>query len=130
MKSEISRRRRKSFMQNFASVDTYIHSQRQEVRAQLELLRNAIRKEFPGIKETMSYKMPTFTWQGNSVYLAVWKRHISLYPFSSGMVSAFPATHVYKISGKGTIQFPLNKPLPISLIQEIFSFILRKKEGG
>jgi uncharacterized protein YdhG (YjbR/CyaY superfamily) len=114
-------------METFETVDAYINAQPLEVRDILQTLRQTIKEEIPGVEETMSYKMPTFTLHGNYViYFAAWKKHISLYPFSNAMEKSLKEASAYKTSGKGTIQFPLDKPLPLSLIREIVRFRLKE----
>jgi len=110
------------------SVDEYIATHNEDVQAILSCVRSTIRNAVPGAEETISYQIPAYRLQGGAVlYFAGWKRHYSLYPASDRMVRAFKSELApYKIS-KGTIRFPLSKPVPVKLIADIAKF--RAKEG-
>ena len=75
----------------------------------------------PNAEEKISYGMPTFALNGNLVHFAAFKKHIGLYPTSSGMVAFLPELSEYK-TGKGSIQFPLEKPIPYDLISRITKY--------
>lgn len=62
------------------------------------------------------------------IYFAGWKEHISLYPYTADMAKHFKESADYKVSGKGTIQFPLDKPLPLLFIRKIVKFRLQKAQ--
>ena len=111
------------------SVDEYIATHTEDVQAILSCVRSTIRNAVPGAEETISYQIPAYRLQGGAVlYFAGWKRHYSLYPASDRMVRAFKSELApYKIS-KGTIRFPLSKPVPVKLIADIAKF--RAKEGN
>lgn len=114
---------------DFVNVDEYIQSFPKGVQLKLEELRKIIKEEIPGAEETISYKMPTYKLNGKYVvYFAGWKNHISIYPISSAMEKSIKGLLEYKISGKGTIQFPNDKLLPSSLIRQIVSFLLKARE--
>lgn len=109
------------------TVDEYIKSFPKPLQAKLEELRRIIKEEIPNTEETMSYKMPTYKLDGKYVvYFAAWKKHISLYPFSSTM-EGIEGISDYKTSGKGTLQFPIDKPLPTRIIREIVAFLLKQR---
>jgi uncharacterized protein YdhG (YjbR/CyaY superfamily) len=91
----------------------------QAVREQLYLLRQTIKEVAPEAEEAIKYRMPTFVFHGNLVYFAAWKKHIGFYPITSAMEESIPELSEYPTSGRGTIQFPLDQPLPVSLIQKI-----------
>ncbi len=111
----------------FKSVDDYISTFPQETRQKLDELRTIIHKEAPDVKETIRYDMPTFTINDTYlVYFAAWKKHISLYPYTVEMEKEFPETAEYKTSGKGTIQLPLDKPLPVELVRKIVQYRLQE----
>src|SRR5690606_22859020 len=113
----------------FNSVDEYIKSFPKEIRLKLEELRSIIKKEIPNAKETISYKIPTYRLNGKYViYFAGWKNHISIHPVSSTMEATINELSEYKSSGKGTIQFPNDKPLPSLLIRQIVSSIVKEQE--
>lgn len=114
---------------SLVEVNKYIHSFPEEIQSKLEELRKIIKEEIPGVEETISYKMPTFKLEGKYVvYFAAWKKHISIYPITSEMEKTIPGLSEYNTSGKGTIQFPNNKPLPLPLIRKIVSFLKKNKD--
>ncbi len=84
-------------------------------------MRAAIRKAAPDAEEKLSYQMPAFVQNGILVYFAAFSNHIGLYPMTSAMESFKEELSVYK-TGKGSVQFPHEKPLPIDLISEIVKF--------
>ena len=114
----------------FASVDEYIQTFPTEIRNLLEKLRRTIRIAAPDAEETISYQMPAFRQNGILVYFAAFKGHIGFYPTSSGIEAFKKELSVYK-GGKGSVQFPLDKPLPYDLVARIVEFRvnenLRKK---
>ena len=107
----------------FASIDDYIASLPKESQAVAARLRALIRDTVHGVSERVSYDMPTFDLKGQPmIYFGVWKKHISLYPATGRVVAHFGAEFApYKL-GPGTIQFPLDKPLPMDLIRRIIEF--------
>jgi uncharacterized protein YdhG (YjbR/CyaY superfamily) len=103
-------------MQQFESVDDYIGSFSPEVQAILQAARKTIHVAAPGLQESISYGIPTFSLSGRPVvYLGGWKKHISIYPIPELDESLEPQVTPY-LSGKGTAKFPLNKPIPYELI--------------
>jgi len=110
----------------FANVDEYIATFPESVQPILETLRRTIREEAPEATEAIKYGMPTFVFHGNLVYFAAWKKHIGFYPITSAMEEAIDELAAYKTSGKGTIQFPLNQPLPLPLIRTLVQFRVRE----
>jgi uncharacterized protein YdhG (YjbR/CyaY superfamily) len=113
----------------FRSVDEYIASQPKAVQGLLKGVRSTIRKALPGAEEGISYQIPAYKLHGRAVlYFAGWKQHYSLYPLTDHVVAAFQDDlATYKIS-KGTIRFPLSKPVPVKLIERIAKF--RAKEAA
>ena len=107
----------------FESVDQYLAAQPPSTRAKLERVRNAIRKALPDAQEVISYQMPAYKVSGGiAVYFAGWKEHYSLYPAIGQLVPAFKDELAkYEIS-KGTIRFPLAKPVPVRLIARLAKF--------
>ena len=77
-----------------------------------------IRKAAPEAQETIKYKMPTFTLKGNLIYFAAYKKHISIYPVPSGSESFNKEIAVYRAE-KSTVRFPLDKPIPYDLIDQM-----------
>lgn len=105
------------------TVPEYIAAQPKAAQPPLKRVRSAIRKAIPQAEELISYKMPAYKLQGKVIlYFAGWKRHYSLYAASAPVVAAFKdELSPYKIS-KGTISFPLDSPVPASLIERIAKF--------
>ena len=103
------------------SIDDYIAGFPDETRKTLEGLRSAIRAAAPGAEEKISYQMPSFDLGGNLVYFAAFKSHIGFYPTSSGIEAFRRELSSYEVS-KGTVRFPLDKPLPLKLISRIVKF--------
>jgi uncharacterized protein YdhG (YjbR/CyaY superfamily) len=108
-------------------IDEYIAGFPSDVQEVLEKVRTTIRKAAPHAEETISYKMPTFTLKGKYlIYFAAYKKHIGLYPVTRGNAEFNRELSVYK-AGKGTVRFPLDKPIPFGLISKIVKF--RAKEN-
>lgn len=114
----------------FKTVDEYISGFPEDVRSVLQTLRQTIKEEIPEAEETISYNMPTYKLNGSYVvYFAGWKKHVSMYPFSSEMEASMEEASTYKTSGKGTIQFPINQPLPLPFIRRIVAFLADKNRA-
>ena len=105
----------------FSSIDEYISTFPQEVQVSLNQIRRAIQTAAPGAEEKISYDMPTFWLNGNLVYFAAFKHHIGFYTAPHGIEAFKEALSVYK-GAKGSVQFPLDQPLPLELIGEIVRF--------
>ncbi len=105
----------------FTNVDEYIASCPATLHDRLETLRQAIRNEAPEADEAIKYHMPTYIYHGNLVYFAAWKKHISLYPITEEMETTIAELAHYATSGKGTIHFPHDEPLPLGLIRKIMA---------
>lgn len=105
-----------------ASMESYITGFPEEVRRMLQDIRQTICEAVPEAQETISYNMPTFVLNGSYlIHFAAYKKHIGMYPAPRDV--AFEQDFApYKTSGKGTIQFPLNKPMPLDLIRKIVLF--------
>ncbi len=108
-------------MVRFESIDEYIAAFPEDIRRTLEGLRATIRAAAPGAGEKISYGIPTFTLNGNLVHFAAFGKHISFFPTSSGVRAFRRDLAAYDLS-KGTIRFPLGKPLPLALIRRIVKF--------
>lgn len=106
---------------NITTIDEYIAQFSPDIQGRLESLRNAIREAAPEANEKISWRMPTFTLNGNLVHFAAHKNHIGFYPGPSGIEFFSEKLSEYKNS-KGAVQFPNNKPLPFDLIKEIVFF--------
>jgi uncharacterized protein YdhG (YjbR/CyaY superfamily) len=103
------------------NIDEYIARFPDDVRETLEKIRMIIRKAAPDAQETISYQIPTFTLHGNLVHFAAFKKHIGFYPGPSGIEKFKDELSVYD-GAKGSVQFPLDKPIPFSLISRIVKF--------
>ena len=109
------------------TIDEYIASFPEEMQAVLEQVRQTIHRAAPEAVETMSYGMPTFDLDGKHlVFFAGWKRHISLYPLPAGDEAFQQELSRYKI-GRGSVQFPLDKPIPYEFVERIVTFLLRER---
>lgn len=111
-----------------ATIDAYIAAFPAEVQAMLQQIRQVIHETLPGLGETISYGIPTFTLNGKYlVYIAAHKKHIGLYPVPTGIEEFQEAVAVYG-GGKGTLKFPIDKPMPLDLIRRVVRF--RAKENA
>lgn len=108
-------------MNKFTTIDEYITGFPEEVQKILKKLREIIHAIAPEVQEKISYQMPTFVLHGNLVHFAAYKNHIGFYPGAHGVESFQEELKDYKTS-KGTIQFPINQPLPLELIERIVRF--------
>lgn len=103
------------------TIDDYIANFPEDVQAILQELRATIREAAPDAAEAISYQMPTFKLKGNLVHFAAYKNHIGFYPVPTGLAAFEEELSVYK-SGKGSVQFPIDKPMPLDLIRRIVNF--------
>ena len=108
------------------SIDEYIAGFPQDVQDKLEKIRSAIKTAAPDAVETISYRMPTFTLKGNLVHFAAFKRHIGFYPTPTATAKFQRELSAYK-GAKGSVQFPLDQPIPFALISKVVKF--RAKEN-
>ncbi|MBK8368904.1 MAG: DUF1801 domain-containing protein [Bacteroidetes bacterium] len=104
-------------MKTFKDIDSYIAEQAAEVRERLEKIRQVVKTSAPKAEEVISYGMPAFKYHGMLVYFAAFKNHIGFYALPSGNDAFQKELSVYK-QGKGSIQFPLDKPIPLTLIKK------------
>ena len=102
-------------------VDEYISQFPSDVQVKLQALRQLIRDTAPNAVEKISYKMPTYAEHGNLVHFAAYSRHIGFYPGASGIEAFKEELSRYK-GAKGSVQFPLDQPLPEELIRRIVQF--------
>ena len=102
-----------------ANIDDYISAFPKETQIILEEIRSVIRKAAPDALEMTSYGIPAFKFQGKPLaYFAAFKNHIGFYPTPHGIEEFEKELSVYK-QGKGSVQFPLDKPMPLKLISRI-----------
>jgi uncharacterized protein YdhG (YjbR/CyaY superfamily) len=112
---------------DFTSVDEYIATHPETMQAILQRVRGAIRRALPDAEETISYQIPAYRiGGGRMLYFAGWKLHYSLYPATDTLVEAFKDDLApYKVN-KGTIRFPLDRPIPEQLIGRIATFLAKE----
>lgn len=106
---------------SYESMDDYISKFSPEVQDILTTLRNVIKESAPDAKEKISYQMPTFAQHGNLVHFAAYKNHIGFYPAPSGIEAFKEELSGFK-GAKGSVQFPIDKPLPYESISKIVKF--------
>ncbi len=103
------------------TIDEYIAAFPAEIQQKLQTMRATIHAAAPEASEKISYQMPTFYQQGNVVHFAAFKNHIGFFPAPSGVEQFLPEAARYHTS-KGTLQFPLDEPLPLELVSKITRF--------
>lgn len=101
-----------------SSIDAYIAGFPKQIQDILQQVRHTVTKAAPGAQETIKYDMPTFTFKGNLVHFAAFKKHIGFYPAPTGDPAFEKDLAPYK-TGRGSVQFPYNKPMPLELITKI-----------
>lgn len=119
------------------TIDEYIAAFPADIQTVLQQVRSTIRKAAPEAQETIKYAMPTYVLDGNLVYFAAFQHHIGFYATPNGNEAFKEDLSGYK-TGKGSIQFPLNQPMPLDLITKIVTFrvqqnqeqAMAKKKGG
>ena len=107
-------------------IDEYIASFPKDTQEILEKVRTTIRQAAPDAEETIKYQIPTFTLKGNLVHFGAFKKHIGFYPTPTGTEEFKNELSVYE-GAKGSVRFPLDKPIPFDLISRIVEF--REKEN-
>lgn len=112
----------------YRTIDEYIRTFSKDVQVILEKIRQTIRKTAPEALEVISYQMPAFKQNGVLVYFAAYKHHIGFYPTSSG-IEAFKNELAYYKSSKGSVQFPLDQPIPYELVKKIIQFRLKEDKN-
>jgi uncharacterized protein YdhG (YjbR/CyaY superfamily) len=105
----------------FKDIDEYITGFPLETQKKLEQIRRTIKHAAPDAEETISYSMPAFKLNGSLVYFAAFTNHIGFYSLPTGNEAFRKELSVYK-TGRGSVQFPLDKPMPLGLISEIVKF--------
>ncbi|NLD72956.1 MAG: hypothetical protein GX649_09605 [Chloroflexi bacterium] len=111
-----------------STVDEYIAGQPEELQEILQQIRAAIHEAAPGIREKISYGMPGFELNGDLIWFAAHKAHIGVYPRASTLAPFEEDLSAYKRS-KGTIQFPLDRPIPYDLIRRITEYRVAENSG-
>jgi uncharacterized protein YdhG (YjbR/CyaY superfamily) len=116
-----------SSKKQFRTIDEYIETFPKDVQPILEKVRQTIRKAAPKAVEAISYQMPTFKLNGKGlVYFAGYKSHIGFYPIPSGVEAFKKELSKYK-QGKGSVQFPLDEPVPYDLVKRIVQFRVKEQ---
>ena len=118
-----------SEQRSFATIDEYIEQFRPAVQAILRQLREAIKRRAPAATERIAYRMPTFYLDGNLVHFAAFDRHLGFYPTPSA-IAAFDAELAGYKRAKGSVQFPLDQPLPLELILRMVDFRVAEQTGA
>jgi uncharacterized protein YdhG (YjbR/CyaY superfamily) len=107
------------------TIDEYLAGFPKETQLILEQVRATIRETAPDAEEKISYGIPTFTWQGTSlVHFAAFKNHVGFYATPTGHEAFQEELSRYK-QGKGSVQFPLEAPMPLDLIARIVEFRMK-----
>lgn len=109
----------------FETINDYISKFPENVQEILKKLRQTIRESAPKAKEAISYKIPTFKLNGNLVHFAAYKKHIGFYPTPSGIEAFKIELSPYEVS-KGSVKFPLDKPIPYELVKKIVEFRVKE----
>ena len=108
-----------------SSIDEYIVTFPEDVQLKMRQIVAIIKEKVPEVEESISYDMPTFKINGKRfLYFAGYKKHIGLYSVPTGNNEFIDELSKYK-QGKGSVQFPLNKPIPLELIARIIDFKLK-----
>lgn len=107
------------------TIDEFIASYPTDVQAVLQKIRATIQKAAPKAKETINYGIPTFTLEGNLVHFSAFKAHIGFYPTPSGIEKFKQELSAYELA-KGSVKFPLDKPIPYALITKIVKFRVKE----
>ena len=108
------------------SVDEYVAACPKSVQPVLQRIRSTIKRAAPGAEETISYQMPAYKLDGYLAYFAAFNTHVGFYPIPSGIERFKKELSRYK-QGRGSVQFPLDRPIPYALISKIVKF--RAKEN-
>lgn len=107
------------------NINEYIEGFPDDVREILEKIRVTIRKAAPKAEEAIKYQIPTFTQKGNLVHFAAYKKHIGFYPGSTGIERFKNELSAYE-GAKGSVRFPIDKPIPLDLISRIVKFRVKE----
>jgi len=109
------------------TVDEYIGGLPDDVRPIVEKIRRTIHTMVPDAEETMSYGMPTITLNGRYLmYFAGWKKHIAIYPLPAGDADFERDIAPYR-AAKGTVRFPLGKPVPDDLVERLIALLVAQR---
>jgi uncharacterized protein YdhG (YjbR/CyaY superfamily) len=116
-------------MKQFSTIDEYIKTFPTNTQSLLQKMRQIIKEAAPEAVEAISYQMPTFKLNGkNLVHFAAFKNHIGFYPIPSGIEAFKKELSPYK-QGKGSVQFPIDKPIPYDLVEKIVKYRVRENRA-
>ncbi|HJW18414.1 MAG TPA: DUF1801 domain-containing protein [Flavisolibacter sp.] len=115
-------------MEKVNSIDEYIQGFPSSIQKLLQQVRTTIKMAAPEAEETIKYAMPTFTLNGNLIHFAAFKNHIGLYPTPGGIDKFKKELSKYK-GAKGSVQFPLDQPMPLELISAIVKYRVEQNMG-
>jgi uncharacterized protein YdhG (YjbR/CyaY superfamily) len=121
----MTRRTSSGLTRIFKTIDDYINTFPESTRHILRELRQTIREAAPDAQETINYQIPTFTLNGNLVHFAAFEKHVGFYPTPSGMEAFKKELSSYK-GAKGSVQFPIDEPLPLPLIRRIVEYRVKE----
>lgn len=107
------------------NIDEYIAGFPPDVQESLQKLRTIVREAAPDAEETLKYRMPTFVLKENLVHFAAFGKHVGFYPTPSA-IEAFSSDLKDYVSAKGSVQFPLNRPVPFALIKRMVQFRVKE----
>ena len=112
------------------TVAAYISAKPPTARKALKQLRTAIKAAAPGITKRISYRIPVFELAGRYLlYIAAFKAHVSVYPVTRGMLARYGKAIAPYRAGKGTLRFPLDKPIPVDLVAKLAKVRVRELKG-
>ena len=109
----------------FKTIDEYINAFPEDIQRILKEFMQTIKEVAPDAEERINYQIPTFTWNGNLVHFAAFENHIGFYPTPSGMEAFKEELSGYK-GAKGSVQFPVDEPLPLPLIRRIVEYRVKE----
>jgi uncharacterized protein YdhG (YjbR/CyaY superfamily) len=110
------------------SIDEYIAGFPSDVQEILKQIRTTVKKVAPEAEEAIKYQIPTFVLNGNLVHFAAFKNHIGFYPTPSGIEAFTDELSRYQ-SAKGSVQFPIDEPIPFGLIEKMVKFRVKQARG-
>jgi len=112
-----------------ATIEEYINAAPAEVQQRLQQLHESIRKAAPGAAERLKWGMPAYSYDKILVTFAVFKNHVGFYPMESAIKAFAKALSKYKTAA-GSVQFPLQEPLPLPLVTKIVKFRVKENKAG
>ncbi len=113
-------------MKPIKDVDEYIRNAPEDIQNRLKELRAVVKDAAPNAEERISYGMPYYYYKGRLVYFNLWKKHIGLYAISLPIRDKYKNELKGYVTAKGTIRFPLDEKLPISLIKKLIKDQVKK----